>query len=52
MKRLTPPLRDERCALHLELAMVRSAADAIGTPASKEHVAWVRRLFVVHLRPG
>lgn len=51
MQPRTQPLRDEHRALLPELAMLRIAADAIGTPAAADHVARSHRLLVRHLLP-
>ena len=47
----TQPLRDEHIALLAELAMLRVAADAVGTPGGTDHVDRAHRLLVRHLLP-
>ena len=51
MEPRTQPLRDEHRALLPELAMLRVAADAIGTATAAEHVARSDRLLTRHLLP-
>ena len=51
MKPRTQPLRDEHRALLPELAMLRVAADAIGTHAAIEHTERAYRLLARHLLP-